>query len=920
MTRLSPEQAPEMDRRARVLLGLRLMAGYAVILAVMLVTGWMMIGSVNHAVSRVGELYVHPSALTNVALETRLLVGQTRHALLMAVLSRAPSDIAAANERIKTLEARLDASLSLIEASELQELDDVAQVRNALPRWSVVRQTILGLMADSRFEEARALALSDGSELFGEVANAMERILTAAHSRTATHELEAKAEERASISRAWTILVGGGLLSLLIGLMVMRNALSTIKRKDHERSTLNAQLEESYALNQAAIAHSAVGIGVYTASGPCVLVNDAYAAIAGGSVEQLLAQDFRSLHSWQKSGMAEAALAALDTGKQTSRDVHLLSTFGRESWVECRFSSFLRNGAPHLLAMIIDITERKMAEAETQMAASVFHNTMEGIIVTATDGTILSVNPGFSRITGYSPDEALGQTPRLLKSDHHDEPFYRNLWQSITQSGVWQGEIWNRRKGGEAYLEWLTITMIPGPDGKPFRYVSVFNDITENRQKDEHIRHLAFHDALTGLPNRLLLQDRLNHAIEIARRDGSQVAVMFIDLDRFKVVNDSLGHDVGDMLLIQVTQRLGQCLRKSDTIARQGGDEFVVLLSDFEAIGEVAEVAEKIIAVLVAPVMVKEQEIHIGASIGIALFPQDGDDVTSLMRDADTAMYRAKNAGRNTFRFFDLNMDGEATERLSLEAGLRRALDNREFQLFYQPKVNLETGKVSGAEALIRWNSPDRGLVPPDSFIPLAEESGLIGRIGDWVLEEACCQLVAWRKEGLVIRVAVNVSGRQFFESDFAAKVASVLAIHNLPASALEVELTESTVMSDPDRAIGQLTRLQALGVTVSIDDFGTGYSSLSYLKRLPLDTIKIDRSFVHHLNDQIDNAAIVRAILGLGEALGMSTIAEGVETAEEERHLQNAGCAVGQGFKYARPLPASDFMDWVKKHEWGGL
>ena len=721
-------------------------------------------------------------------------------------------------------------------------------------------------------------------------------------------------------SQAWTILMGGGLLSLIIGLLVMRNVLATIKGKDLERSALTARLEESHALNQAAIANSVVGIGVYTADGPCILVNDAFAAITGGTTEQMLAQNFRTIASWQTSGMLDGALAALETGRPTNRDVHLVSSFGREIWIECRFSRFLRHGAPHLLVIMADITERKLSEAETQMAASVFHNTMEGIIVTATDGTILSVNPGFARITGYGPDEAIGQTPRLLKSDHHDQSFYHALWTSITESGCWQGEIWNRRKSGEVYLEWLTITMIPGPDGKPFRYVSVFNDITEIRQKDEHIRHLAFHDALTGLPNRMLLQDRLNHAIEIARRDGSQVAVMFIDLDRFKVVNDSLGHDVGDMLLIQVTQRLGLCLRKSDTIARQGGDEFVVLLSDFEAIGEVAEVAEKIIAALVAPVKVREHEIHIGASIGIALYPQDGDDVTSLMRDADTAMYRAKNAGRNTFRFFDLNMDGEATERLALEAGLRRALDNGEFQLFYQPKVNLETGKVSGAEALIRWNSPERGLVPPDSFIPLAEESGLISRIGDWVLEEACRQLLEWRKEGLAIRVAVNVSARQFFESDFAAKVAAMLACHGLPAAALEVELTESTVMSDPDRAIGQLTRLQALGVTVSIDDFGTGYSSLSYLKRLPLDTIKIDRSFVHHLNDQIDNAAIVRAILGLGEALGMNTIAEGVETEEEERHLRKAGCAVGQGYKYARPLAASDFMDWVNKHEWGGL
>ena len=708
------------------------------------------------------------------------------------------------------------------------------------------------------------------------------------------------------------------MVSCVIGLLIMRNVLATIKRNDVERGRLNALLEESLALNQAVIANSVVGLGVYTTDGRCILVNDAFATITGGTAEQLLAQNFHAIASWQDSGMRAAALQSLDTGSPTALDVHIVSSFGRDVWMECRFSRFLRDGTLHLLTMLTDITERKMAESETQMAASVFHNTIEGIIVTAVDGTILSVNPGFTRITGYSPAEAIGQTPRLLKSDHHEPAFYQALWRTITETGCWQGEIWNRRKSGEAYLEWLTITMIPGPDGRPFRFVSVFNDITETRQKDERIRHLAFHDALTGLPNRMLLQDRLGHSLEIARRDATQVAVMFIDLDRFKVVNDSLGHDVGDLLLIQVTQRLAHCLRKSDTVARQGGDEFVVVLTDFDVIGEIAEVAEKIIAALAEPVTLRDHEIHIGASIGIALFPQDGDDVTSLMRDADTAMYRAKNAGRNTFRFFDVQMDGEATERLSLEAGLRHALDHGEFRLFYQPKVNLETGKVSGAEALIRWASPERGEVAPDQFIPLAEESGLITRIGDWVLEEACRQLATWSEAGLTIRVAVNVSARQFFDADFSAKVAALLERHRLSPSALEVELTESTVMSDPDRAIGQLGRLQTLGVTVSIDEFGTGYSSLSYLKRLPLDTIKIDRSFVHHLDNQTDNAAIVRAILGLGEALGMSTIAEGIETEAEERHLQNAGCAVGQGFKYARPLPASDFLDWVRRHEGG--
>ncbi|TAN69304.1 MAG: sensor domain-containing diguanylate cyclase, partial [Magnetospirillum sp.] len=589
----------------------------------------MMIGSVNRAVIRTDELYVSPLAVNNAALEARLVTGQVRNAVVLAVLSRDQADVTAADDRIKVLEARLDAALATVEASPLGSLAEVREVRLILPRWSVLRQSIFARAAAGRFEEARGVVLGDGTALFTELAVKLQYVLDTARDRSTALAVEARAEEAASISGAWSILMIGGFIAFAIGLLVMRNVLWTIKHKDSERDRLNARLEESLSLTQAVIAGSTVGIGAYTADGDCILANDAFATITGGSAEQLLAQNFHAIPSWRDSGMATAALQVLESGRPSTLDVHIVTSFGRDIWIECRFSRFLRDNAPHLLAMVTDITERKTAEAETQLAASVFHNTVEGIIVTAADGTILSVNPGFSRITGYAAAEAIGQTPRLLKSDHHDRAFYQTLWRSITETGCWQGEIWNRRKGGEAYLEWLTITMISGPDGRPFRFVAVFDDITETRRKDERIRHLAFHDALTGLPNRLLLQDRLGHSIEIARRDVTQVAVMFIDLDRFKVVNDSLGHDVGDMLLVQVTERLVACLRKSDTVARQGGDEFVVVLSDFDAVGEVAEVAEKIIGALVEPVRLRDHEIHIGASIGIALFPQDGDDVTS---------------------------------------------------------------------------------------------------------------------------------------------------------------------------------------------------------------------------------------------------------------------------------------------------
>jgi diguanylate cyclase (GGDEF)-like protein/PAS domain S-box-containing protein len=567
----------------------------------------------------------------------------------------------------------------------------------------------------------------------------------------------------------------------------------------------------------------------------------------------------------------------------------------------------------YVWSIVEDISHRRATEAQTQLAASVFHNTFEAIMITDADSNILSVNPAFTAITGYEADEVIGQKPSMLKSHRHSASFYGQMWSDLTTKGSWQGQIWNRRKDGHFYLAWQSISAITDRQGRIVRFVSLSSDMTELHLKDEQIRHQAYHDALTGLPNRLLLQDRLGQAIEVARREDLQVAVMFIDLDRFKVVNDSLGHDAGDALLVEVAKRLTERLRRSDTVARLGGDEFVVILSLLDNVSEATEVADSIIERFSDSMIVAGHEMRVTSSIGIAVFPRDGDDVGTLMRNADTAMYGAKGAGRNTFRFFDAAMNAAAVERLNLEEAMVRALDNGEFQLHYQPKVDLASGTVIGAEALLRWQSPDRGQVPPVLFIPLAEESGLIIDIGTWVLEESFRQTAEWaRRLDQGLKIAVNVSPRQFLAADFADRVAHLLAEHDLDPALIELEVTESAVMSDPERAIAHLLSLRQIGVGVAVDDFGTGYSSLSYLKRLPLTTVKIDRSFVHGVDLEPDNAAIVGAILGLAEALGLGVVAEGVETDGEERYLIAAGCPVAQGFRYAKALPAADFENWV--------
>jgi len=550
--------------------------------------------------------------------------------------------------------------------------------------------------------------------------------------------------------------------------------------------------------------------------------------------------------------------------------------------------------------------------AAQKLAAKVFHKTIEGIVITDAQGRIESVNPAFTQITGYTEDEAIGNTPRILKSNHHDAAFYQEMWRSIERTGQWSGEIWNRRKGGEVFLESQTIQRIDSDDGIE-RYVAVFNDITEQRRKDKHIEHLAFHDSLTGLANRSLLADRLKQAIALVNRTGGALAVVLVDLDNFKNVNDSFGHDQGDDLLKVVAERLQMEVRSTDTVARLGGDEFVLVLQPCGRPEEIAAVAERVISQIAAPIELSGLCLRVGASVGIAVYPNDSADAAGLMKIADAAMYDAKAVGKGTYRFFNASMTDRAQARLHLEMDLRKAVEQNEFELYYQPKMCLPLGSPCGAEALIRWRHPERGLVPPMAFIPIAEETGLIEPIGDWVLEEACRQLSVWKRSGNGLpSLAVNVSALQLRQGTLARKIQELLERHQLTGDALEIELTESAVMRNPDQAIENMSALQALGVRISVDDFGTGHSSLAYLKRLPLDTLKIDRSFVKEAHHDEESAVICSAIVGLARNLKLGVVAEGVETSEQLAFLRKQGCTVAQGYYFSRPLPIDELESWL--------
>lgn len=573
-------------------------------------------------------------------------------------------------------------------------------------------------------------------------------------------------------------------------------------------------------------------------------------------------------------------------------------------------------GREEVVAVVRDITERHLAEEQQRLSARVFSSTRDGLMVTDADRHILAINPAFSEITGYEEREALGQTPRLLHSGRHDAAFYRAMWQAIEESGEWQGEIWNRRKNGEIYPEWLTISTMRDDTGAISHYVGVFSDISRIKQVEADLEHLAHHDPLTGLPNRILFLARLEHALEQARRNHEQLAVLFLDLDRFKNVNDSLGHPVGDQLLHAIAQRLRNELRKEDTLARLGGDEFVILLERMHHADEVAKVAQDVIRLLETPIPLDAgPEIYIGASLGISLYPQDGDDPTTLIRNADAALYQAKASGRHHFRFYTRSLTDAVNRKLELEMAMRRALERNEFLLHYQPLVRIGDGRLTGLEVLLRWRDEDGGLIAPDEFIPTAEDTGLIVPIGEWALRAACRQGRAWLDAGLPpILLAVNLSPRQFNRPQLVETVRSILDDTGYPAGHLELEITETALMESSHGADEQLKALKALGVSLAIDDFGTGYSSLAYLKRFPVNKLKIDKGFIQHLPDDPEDVAIAETIIHMASTFQFEVLAEGVETKAQLQFLREKGCHSYQGYLFSRPLPADEIEGILRK------
>lgn len=695
----------------------------------------------------------------------------------------------------------------------------------------------------------------------------------------------------------------------------LNNTLSRLKvsERELEQKVVERTAEVHQRLRKYHSVIRATGEGFWQVDkkGHLLEVNPAYALLSGYSETELVS-------------MRITDLEAMETPAETIRHIRKIMRQGADIfetrhrrkdgsvWDVEVTASFISEDGGYFVGFFRDITERKRAKQELLIAATAFE-TQEGIVITDADETIVRVNRAFIQITGYTPEELIGKKPSMLKSGRHDQEFYRAMHNDLRRDGQWEGEIWDRHKDGHIYPKWLAIVAVKDELGRITHYVGNSTDITERKASEEKIKSLAFYDTLTQLANRRLLTERLVHAIAVLARTGCHGALLFLDLDNFKLLNDTQGHGVGDELLIEVAHRLKSCVRETDAVARLGGDEFIVLLEELDATPEnaavqVKSVAEKIVSALAKPYILSSVVHNCSSSIGIVLFSDPTTTANIVLAQADTAMYVAKKNGKNTYRFFDTAMQQETEQRAKFESALRQSIPNDQLELFYQPQVN-EKKQIIGVEALIRWYHPELGLIPPIQFIPLAEETDIILTIGHWILETACAQLSAWRNQSLTqnLSIAVNVSAKQFYQPDFVDQVRGMMVRYAIKPAQLKLELTESMVLKKMDDAIAKMLELKSIGVLLAMDDFGTGYSSLSYLKNLPFDQIKIDKSFVEDIMDDSNDAFIIHSVITLGKLMEIAVIAEGVEDSEQDELLKSMGCTVFQGYLFGKPVPIEE-------------
>lgn len=709
------------------------------------------------------------------------------------------------------------------------------------------------------------------------------------------------------------------LISVIMLMLICLAILTTIfYRRQKQFAMEHAESERLQRINSTVFGSSADSIIIADINANIISINPAFSRMTGYSAEEVIGRNPRLLSSGeQDQAFYKEMWECINENGVWSGEFVNRCKDGRLYVTYTTITSFCDSDGhlQHFISVGTDITERKKSETRLQQAASVFLNSQEGIMVTDAQNRIIDVNPAFSHITGYSYSDVYGQKPNILSSGRQTDAFYREMNQVLTKNGSWQGEIWNRKKSGEVYAERLSIDAVRAKDGQVIQYVGVFSDISRIKVHEEELHRIAHYDPLTGIPNRRLLSDRLHQSISRTKRTGTSLAICYLDLDGFKPVNDQFGHPIGDILLIEVTNRLLKILRAEDTLARLGGDEFVILFSDLHKPEEIDVIITRVLASINEPIFIEEHTLNISASIGVTLFPADTSDADTLLRHADQAMYKAKDAGKNCYHLFDPSQSIQVEAHKNKLKNIKAALDNNEFVLYYQPKVNLVSGEVIGAEALIRWQHPEQGILPPAAFLYLIDGDDLEIELGEWVIESVIKQIECWNKEGLFFTVSANLTANHLLQFNFTQRLKLMLERHpTVKPEDLELEILETTAINDLNRVSNVLTQCRHLGVGFALDDFGTGYSSLTYFQRLPIDVLKIDQSFVRDMLEDPNDLDIVESIVRLAQTFNRTVIAEGVETLEHGAMLIQLGCINAQGYGIARPMPADQMSAWIEQ------
>ncbi len=695
-----------------------------------------------------------------------------------------------------------------------------------------------------------------------------------------------------------------------------------LQRTNSELQTIQKQLEDEIATHYQHYDIAPVGYVSLGSTGKILELNQTLASMLGKSKKASLHHKLSDFIEPEDQDIFYRFQQKIKQNqKLVTCQLRMICNNGETRWMKLDCSQLQSYGQRPFFIAISDISHLKVMEADLLLASKVFDKSNEAIMVTDANFTIIKINNAFTKITGFTEKDVIGQHSRILHSSKHDAAFYQQILSELDKSGQWQGETWNKRKNGEIYPAWLSITTVKDNNEQVIQYISLSSDITLRKSNEAHMHFMAYYDALTLLPNRVLLQDRLKQALASSIRNHHHGALFVLDMDHFKVINDSLGHLIGDKLLQEVAKRLTSCVRKQDTVCRMGGDEFLVLLTDLNDDEDIAkmhavDVAEKITSILSEPILIDNEKLQISVSIGIVMYPDDNKDVTNLIKFADNAMYKVKRTGRNDYLFFNSDMQQEAEHRLTMQDELSTALERQQFEIYYQPQVDIVDNNAVGAEALIRWHHPERGLLLPEDFLPAAQETGQILQISLWVIEDVCRQIAAWNKlkKPPLQYVAINIDSRQFLQKNFVANIENIINENNINPQQLELELTEDILIYDLNETNHKLMDLKAksLGIRLAIDDFGTGYSSLQYLKHLPIDMIKIDQSFVKDIGIHKHDEAIVLTVIALAKALGIKVLAEGVESQQQLDYLTQHDCDMFQGYLYSEALPADAFIQKI--------